>query len=181
MSSIDSQHDPSNSSLYDYVYAKLLGSSLQIVRVSENEFRIEAGDIVSLDVKNSDGEKKIDLLLSSKILNREVTVEEIGGTLFMEARLEEELEKENRLIIEEDILLAIDIIQLWGKQNDGYRISFNGVPQKLKEEQEQQQREKGEGEEPDGKKGKEGPAAKKSSPAPRPPSKKRAASSRNQG
>ena len=95
---------------------------------------VEVGDIISLKVVLNKSEKTIDYALFSKILNRPVTVEEINGTAFMEARLEEELEKENRLIIEEDILLAVDLIYLWAKTN-GYFVTHDGMVEAGRQQQ----------------------------------------------
>jgi hypothetical protein len=111
--------------LYDYLSAKLLGSTLQVIR-TENEIRVEAGDILSITITMDKKEKIVYFTLFSKILNRPVTVEEVNGTLFMESRLEEELEKEDRVAIGEDGLLAVDLLHLWAKEN-GHEVKRTGV------------------------------------------------------
>jgi hypothetical protein len=118
--------DPTSVDFYDYMYAKLLGSSLQVFRDDGGQVRIAAGDILSITVTIDNAKKTIDYTLFSKILNRPVTVEEINGTFFMETRLEDELEKEDQVMIGEDSLLAVDLLHFWAK-NNGYTVSHNGA------------------------------------------------------
>ena len=126
MSDRRDQNRPSSPSLFDFISARLLGSSLQVANTSDQKIVVDAGDIVALTATLDTNSKKVDFALFSKILNRDVTVERINGIVFLESRLEEELEKENRLAIGEDILLVIDLINLWGKEN-GYSVTHEGV------------------------------------------------------
>lgn len=73
--------------------------------------------------------KVIDFSIYSKVLNRPVTVEEINGSTFMEARMEEELEKEDRIAMEEDMLLSVDLLRLWARENK-YSLSNEGLEEK---------------------------------------------------
>jgi hypothetical protein len=73
--------------------------------------------------------KLLDFLIFSKTLNRSITVEEINGSTFMEARMEEELEKEDRITMEEDILISVDLLRLWAKEN-GYGLANEGLTEK---------------------------------------------------
>jgi len=125
--------DAKDSDLYSYLRSKLLGSSLQVIPVSESEVHVDAGDIVSIKILINEAKKTIDFSLFSKILNRPVTVEHISGAAFMEARLEEELEKENRTTIGEDSLLCVDLIYLWSKEHD-YSVTHGGVVETGREE-----------------------------------------------
>lgn len=137
MSTDDSLRNPTNYDLYDYLSARLLGSSLQVIRAG-NEIRVEAGDVLSIKITTDHKEKTIYFSLFSKVLNRTVTVENVNGTLFMEARFEEELEKENRVAIGEDSLLSIDLLYLWAKEN-GYEVRRDGVEEPQRKQQEQRE------------------------------------------
>lgn len=119
----------SNPDLYDYMQRKLLGSSLNVIQLGKNEISIESGDTISMKIVQNEKKKTLDFSIYSKTLNRPITVEEINGSTFMEARMEEELEKEDRVTMEEDILLSVDLLRLWAQEN-GYVISNEGLVEK---------------------------------------------------
>jgi len=121
----DSLH-ASKTDLIAFLQAKLLGSSLKVIPASETEMHIEAGDILALAVREESKRKVVDFSLFSKTLNRFVTIEEINGTTFMETKLAEELEKEDRMVVGEDILLAVDLLRIWAAEN-GYSLTNEGV------------------------------------------------------
>ena len=87
--------------------------------------------MISLKIASSPKKKMLDFSIFSKALDRSITVEEINGSTFMEARMEEELEKEDRLAMEEDILLSVDLLRLWAKEN-GYTLANEGLVEKPK-------------------------------------------------
>jgi hypothetical protein len=116
----------SKTELYAFLQGALLGSSLKVIPVSDTETRIEAGDILALNIRLEKKKKVIDFSLFSKTLNRFVTIEEINGTTFMETKLAEELEKEDRFIVGEDTLLAVDLLRIWANEND-YSLTNEGV------------------------------------------------------
>lgn len=121
--------DASNPDLFSYFQHKLLGSSLNVVRVGPDEISIESGETISIKVVTHEKKKTADFSIFSKVLNRPITVEEINGSTFMEARMEEELEKEDRTTMEEDILLTVDLLRLWAREN-GYTLSNEGLEEK---------------------------------------------------
>jgi hypothetical protein len=118
-----------NSDLFEYLQHKLLGSSLNVVRINPNEISIESGETIALKILVNQKKKSLDFSIFSKVLNRPITVEEINGSTFMEARMEEELEKEDRVIMEEDILLTVDLLRLWVKENH-YTLTNEGLEEK---------------------------------------------------
>ncbi|HXQ92509.1 MAG TPA: hypothetical protein VN739_05835 [Nitrososphaerales archaeon] len=126
MASPDDVIDPKSVGLFDYLRRRLLGSSLIVVSVSENEISIEAGDIISLKIVVNKSKRMIDFGMFSKTLNRAITTEEINGTTFMEWRFDEELQKQDRILIGEDALLSIDLIRLWAKANK-YSLTNDGL------------------------------------------------------
>jgi hypothetical protein len=123
------QNNASNPDLFDYLQRTLLGSSLTVVKNSPNEISIESGDTISMKIASNPKKKLVDFLIFSKTLNRSITVEEINGSTFMEARMEEELEKEDRMIMEEDILISVDLLRLWVREN-GYSLANEGLAEK---------------------------------------------------
>ena len=129
MPKIEDQPDASNPDLFSYLQHKLVGSSLTAVRVGPDEISIESGDIIAMKILTHEKKKSLDFSIFSKALNRPITVEEINGSTFMEARMEEELEKEDRITMEEDILLSVDLLRLWASQN-GYTLSNDGLEEK---------------------------------------------------
>jgi len=118
-----------NSDLFEYFQHKLLGSSLTVVRSDGGEISIESGDTIALKIVTNQKKKLLDFSIFSKVLNRLITVEEINGSTFMEARMEEQLEKEDRIIMEEDILLTVDLLRLWAKENH-YTLLNEGLEEK---------------------------------------------------
>ena len=123
------QLNASNPDLFEFLQSILLGSSLTVVRAGTNEISIESGETISLKIIPNAKKKRLDFAIFSKTLNRPVTVEEINGSTFMEARMEEELEKEDRIRMEEDILLTVDLLRLWAKGN-GYVLANEGLEEK---------------------------------------------------
>ena len=130
MSKTDDVLNASKVDLFSFLQSKLLGSSLKVLPISENETHIEAGDILSLKIVLDRKKKVIDFSLFSKTLNRFVTIEEINGTTFMETKLAEELEKEDRFIVGEDTLLAVDLLRIWANEND-YSLTNEGVEDRV--------------------------------------------------
>ena len=126
MASPDVVIDPKSVGLFEYLRRRLLGSSLIVVPVTENEISIEAGDIISIKILINKSKKTIDFGMFSKTLNRPITTEEINGTTFMEWRFDEELQKQDRILIGEDALLSIDLIRLWTKANK-YSLTNDGL------------------------------------------------------
>jgi hypothetical protein len=126
LSKTDDSLHASKTDLFTFLQSKLLGSSLKVIPVSETETRIEAGDILALNIRVDRRKKIVDFSLFSKTLNRFVTIEEINGTTFMETKLAEELEKEDRFIVGEDTLLAVDLLRIWTNVND-YSLTNEGV------------------------------------------------------
>ncbi len=100
-----------------------------MVRINPNEISIESGETIALKILVNQKKKSLDFSIFSKVLNRPITVEEINGSTFMEARMEEELEKEDRVIMEEDILLTVDLLRLWVKENH-YTLANEGLEEK---------------------------------------------------
>lgn len=100
-----------------------------MIQLGKNEISIESGDTISMKIVQNEKKKTLDFSIYSKTLNRPITVEEINGSTFMEARMEEELEKEDRVTMEEDILLSVDLLRLWAQEN-GYVISNEGLVEK---------------------------------------------------
>jgi len=129
LASPDEVIDPKSVDLFKYLSRRLLGSALIVVAVSESEISIEAGDIISLKILVNKPKKTIDFAMYSKTLNRPITTEEINGTTFMEARFDEELQKQDRVLVGEDALLSIDLIRLWARANK-YAITNDGLADK---------------------------------------------------
>ncbi|HYB03488.1 MAG TPA: hypothetical protein VED17_03440 [Nitrososphaerales archaeon] len=123
------QINASNPDLFEYLQRTLLGSSLTVVKIGANEISIESGETISMKIVSNPKKKLVDFSIFSKTLNRSITVEEINGSTFMEARMEEELEKEDRMIMEEDILISVDLLRLWAKEN-GYALANEGLTEK---------------------------------------------------
>jgi hypothetical protein len=132
ISSADKKTDQlgsSNPDLFDYLQRKLLGSSVSVNRTEKDEISIESGDTISMKISINGKKKTLDFTIYSNALKRPITVEEINGSTFMEARMEEELEKEDRITMEEDILLSVDLLRLWAQENE-YTISNEGLMEK---------------------------------------------------
>ena len=117
--------------VFEYLRRKLLGSSLNVIRRSANEISVESGEAISLKIILNEKKKTADFSIFSKSLNRPVAVEEINGSTFMESKMEEELEKEDRIITEEDILLSVDLLRVWAKDN-GYVVMNDGQEEQKK-------------------------------------------------
>jgi hypothetical protein len=129
LASSDVVIDPKSVGLFEYLRRRLLGSSLIVVPVTENEISVEAGDIISIKILINKSKKTIDFGMFSKTLNRPITTEEINGTTFMEWRFDEELQKQDRVLIGEDALLSIDLIRLWANANK-YSLTNDGLVEK---------------------------------------------------
>lgn len=123
---VSAAHDPKESSLFEFLRAKLLGSTLRVLEPAGGKIEIDVGDVLSLSITSDSSKKVVSFTLYSKMLKREITVEQFNGTSFLEARLENELEKEDRLTVEEDVLLAVDLITLWAESN-GYSVLHSRV------------------------------------------------------
>lgn len=104
-------------SLQEFLAKKLSGSSVSLVTVSKEEFHLDAFDLLSIRVKLDLTKKNVQYELFSPKLNRSIGFEIINGVEFMEAGLEEELEKEDRRSAQEDSLLALDLIRLWASDS----------------------------------------------------------------
>ncbi|MDG6908658.1 MAG: hypothetical protein JRN20_23065 [Nitrososphaerota archaeon] len=104
--------------LYEFLVRKLAGSSLTPVTISEQEIHLDAFDMISVRIKLDSAKKKLQYELFSPKLNRTIGVEQVGGMEFMEAGLEEELEKENHRVAQDDTLLALDLIRKWAAQEE---------------------------------------------------------------
>jgi hypothetical protein len=111
--------------LSDYLSKKLLGSSIEVVRVSDAEMQIKAGDNITLKILIDAAKKTLDFTLFSPSMNRIVTFEEINGVELLDVRLEEELKSSNHEAEEEDAIIAIDLMRMWAKDN-GYAVSHVG-------------------------------------------------------
>lgn len=112
------------SKLEKYLEPKLAGSTLQIMQDGSHEITVFAGNDISLKVVLADHAKKKDLEFSlfSPKLNRVVTFEEINDAVFLDVRLDDELKAENHEAEEADISLAIDLVEVWAREN-GYSFT----------------------------------------------------------
>ena len=82
--------------LAEYLTSKLMGSSLQVTQISKSEIRIDAADIVTINIRIAP-RKKIEYTIFSKTADRPITIEEINGAELMDGRFEAEVENENKL------------------------------------------------------------------------------------
>lgn len=111
------------SRLAKYMVPKLTGSTLQITLDGRDQLTAIAGEDISLKVVvYSEKRKDMEFSLFSPKLNRVVTFEEINDVMFLDVRLDDELKAENRGAEEADIYLAINLIQVWAREN-GYSLS----------------------------------------------------------
>jgi hypothetical protein len=107
--------------LAKYLEPKLAGSSLQIIHDGGNQMTVFAGEDISLKVEEN-GRKSLEFSLFSPKLNRIVTFEEINDAVFLDVRLNDELKAENHEAEEADISLAIDLVEVWAREN-GYSFT----------------------------------------------------------
>ncbi len=107
-----------------YLGKKLLGSSAEVVRVSDGELKVKAGDNITMKVLIDHAKKAIIFGVFSPTLNRIVTFEEVEGVELLDVRLDDELKSSNHEAEQEDIILAIDILRMWAKEN-GYSVSHD--------------------------------------------------------
>jgi hypothetical protein len=114
---VPNNNDSPSSKLTEFLAAKLLGSSLEVIRVSDEELQIKAGDDITLKILIEAEKKRITFNLFSPALNRTVPFEEINGTGLLDVRLDDELKGTNREAEEEDTMLAIDLLREWSKEN----------------------------------------------------------------
>jgi hypothetical protein len=121
----------SNTDLFEYLQHKLHGSSVSVVQAGGSDVSVESGETISMKIAVNEKKKTLDFTLFSKVLNKPIYVEEINGSTFMDARMEEELEKEDRITLEEDMLLTIDLLRVWAKENH-YTVTDDGVEEKVK-------------------------------------------------
>lgn len=108
--------------LEEFLTRELIGSTLRIRSVSEDEFYLESDSIVRVHITLDKKTKKIEFDLFSPRWARKINVEELDGFTFMETHAEDELVKENAAAISEDTLLALDLIRSWAKLNN-YTVS----------------------------------------------------------
>jgi len=121
---LSDNNDPSLE-LSEYLGKKLLGSSVQVVRVSDAEIDLKAGDNITVKIMIDASKKTISFNLFSPSLNRIVTFEEINGVELLDVRLEEELKSSNHEAEEEDAIITIDLVGIWAKENN-YTVSHAG-------------------------------------------------------
>lgn len=114
--------DNSKSKLDQYLTRKLLGSSVEVVPVSEKEIQLKAGNNIILKLMIEPAKKKINFNLFSPSLNRIVTFEEVNGMDLLDVRLDDELKSKNHEAEEQDTMLAIDLLRQWTKENN-YTLS----------------------------------------------------------
>lgn len=108
---------PAKIKLADFLTRELVGSTLRIRIVSDEEFFLESDSIVRVRVRLEKKPKKILFDIYSPRWSRKINVEELGGFTFMESHAEEELVKEDAAATSEDTLLSLDLIRSWAKQN----------------------------------------------------------------
>ena len=118
---LSSGNDSPSVKLSDYLGKKLLGSSIEVARISDEEIQIKAGDNITLKILIDAAKKALDFNLFSPSMNRTVTFEEINGVELLDVRLEEELKSSNHEAEEEDAIIAIDLMRMWAKDN-GYVV-----------------------------------------------------------
>lgn len=104
--------------LSEYLGKKLLGSSVEVVRVSDTELDLKAGDNITVKIMIDASKKTLSFNLFSPSLNRVVTFEEINGVELLDVRLEEELKSSNHEAEEEDAVITIDLLRMWAKENN---------------------------------------------------------------
>ena len=103
--------------LTEYLEQKLLGSTLQVASKSDHELEIRANEDITLNVSISNQSRTLEFTLYSPILQRPVTFEEVNGSSFLDLRLNDELKSKNHEAEEADISVAVDLLELWAKQN----------------------------------------------------------------
>jgi hypothetical protein len=113
-----SNTDSPSVKLTEYLAKKLLGSSVEVSRVSDTEIQVRAGDDISVKIFVDSGNRALSFNLFSPTLNRIVTYEEIDGTDLLDVRLDDELKSSNHEAEEEDTMLAIDLLKMWGKESN---------------------------------------------------------------
>lgn len=124
-------------SLDEFLIPKLVGSTLSVRKITETDLYVESDEIIQIHVKIDTKEKKITEELYSPKWVRPITVQEIGGTEFLELQAEEELQKGNFEEIAEDILLTFDLIASWAKANKMIVVEQKVQPENPAELEEQ--------------------------------------------
>lgn len=104
-------------SLDGFLSPKLGGSTLSLRKISDVELYVESGGVIQIHVNIDTERKKITEELYSPKWGRQITVQQINGSEFLELQAEEELLKENFEEIAEDVLLALGLIRSWAKTN----------------------------------------------------------------
>lgn len=111
------QNASSDTNLAKYLDEKLAGSTLRIIQVAEEGIEVQAGEDITLRIIVDAGKQILRFSLFSPKLDRNVTFEEIGGSTLLDIRLNDELKSTNHEAEEADITLAIDLLEIWAKEN----------------------------------------------------------------
>ena len=83
---------------------------------------MNAGVDISLKIEADTSKKNLEFSLFSPKLNRVVAFEEINDDVFLDVRLDDELKGENHEAEEADVSLAIDLVEVWAREN-GYSLT----------------------------------------------------------
>ena len=83
---------------------------------------MNAGVDISLKLLANISKKNLEFSLFSPKLDRVVTFEEINEDVFLDVRLDDELKGENHVAEETDVSLAIDLVEMWAREN-GYSFT----------------------------------------------------------
>jgi hypothetical protein len=93
-----------------------------VVLKSQDEIEIQASDEITLDVLMREKNRSLEFSLTSPKLERRVTYEEVSGSWLLDTRLDDELKSPNHEAEEVDIVLALDLLGAWGKEN-GFSVT----------------------------------------------------------
>jgi hypothetical protein len=127
---LSNNNDSPSAKLAEYMNVKLLGSSITVERVSENEIRAKAGDNIILTILLDAAKKALSFNLFSPTISRDITFEEVEGIELLDVRLDDELKSSNHEAEQEDTVIAIDILRMWAKEN-GYSVTHNARVAKI--------------------------------------------------
>lgn len=108
--------------LGEYLEQKLLGSTLQVEVKSERELEVRANEDITLGVMISTDQRSLEFVLFSPKLQRPVTFEEVNGSSFLDLRLDDDLKSNNHEAEEADIYVAVNLLEVWAKEN-GYAVT----------------------------------------------------------
>jgi phosphopantothenoylcysteine synthetase/decarboxylase len=95
-----------------------------IARKSDEELEVRANEDIVLRIVEDEQKRNLKFSLFSPKLEREVAFEEIAGSTLLDVRLDEELKEKNHEAEEADITLAIDMLEIWAKENK-YSVSHS--------------------------------------------------------